>query len=107
MVEELHRLSPFDPEHLPEEILLTKAFHHRFPDMPKWPVSTRLFTMTCRAWPAVADPAPLRSAGGAAVRVSRLSYAFLMEELARLAGAKAAQGRVILAHLAMARALRR
>ena len=23
MVEELHRLSPFDPEHLPEEILLT------------------------------------------------------------------------------------
>ncbi len=28
-----------------------------------------------------------------------LSYAFLMEELARLAGAKAARGRVILAHL--------
>jgi acetate kinase len=28
-----------------------------------------------------------------------LSYAFLMEELARVAGAKAAQGRVILAHL--------
>ena len=28
-----------------------------------------------------------------------LSYAFLMEELARLAGAEAAQGRVILAHL--------
>jgi acetate kinase len=27
MVEELHRLSPFDPEHLPEEILLTEAFH--------------------------------------------------------------------------------
>ena len=25
MIEELHRLSPFDPEHLPEEILLTEA----------------------------------------------------------------------------------
>jgi acetate kinase len=25
MVEELHRLSAFDPEHLPEEILLTEA----------------------------------------------------------------------------------
>ena len=25
MVEELHRLSPFDPDHLPEEILLTEA----------------------------------------------------------------------------------
>ena len=31
MVAELQRLSPFDPEHLPEEILLTEAFHRRFP----------------------------------------------------------------------------
>ncbi len=51
MVEELHRLSPFDPEHLPEEILLTEAFHRRFPDLPRWRVSTRLFTTTCREWP--------------------------------------------------------
>jgi acetate kinase len=35
MIEELHRLSPFDPEHLPEEILLTEAFHRRFPDLPQ------------------------------------------------------------------------
>src|ERR1039458_8375756 len=35
MVEELHQLSPFDPEHLPEEILLTGAFHRRFPDLPQ------------------------------------------------------------------------
>jgi acetate kinase len=35
MVAELHRLSPFDPEHLPEEILLTEAFHRRFPDLPQ------------------------------------------------------------------------
>jgi acetate kinase len=35
MVEELRRLSPFDPEHLPEEILLTEAFHRRFPDLPQ------------------------------------------------------------------------
>ena len=33
MVEELHQLSPFDPEHLPEEILLTEAFHRRFPNL--------------------------------------------------------------------------
>ncbi len=31
MVEELRQLSPFDPEHLPEEILLTEAFHRRCP----------------------------------------------------------------------------
>ena len=35
MVEELHQLSAFDPEHLPEEILLTGAFHRRFPDFPQ------------------------------------------------------------------------
>ena len=35
MVEEMRRLSPFDPEHLPEEILLTEAFHRRFPDLPQ------------------------------------------------------------------------
>lgn len=51
MVEELHRLSLFDPEHLPEEILLTEAFHRRFPDLPQVACLTQLFTMTCRAWP--------------------------------------------------------
>jgi acetate kinase len=35
LVEELRQLSPFDPEHLPEEILLTEAFHRRFPDLPQ------------------------------------------------------------------------
>jgi acetate kinase len=34
MVTELKRLSPFDPDHMPEEILLTEAFHRRFPDLP-------------------------------------------------------------------------
>ena len=35
MIQELHQLSPFDPEHLPEEILLTGAFHRRFPHLPQ------------------------------------------------------------------------
>ena len=35
MIQELHRLSPFDPEHMPEEILLTEAFQRRFPDLPQ------------------------------------------------------------------------
>jgi len=35
MVEDLRRLSPFDPEHLPEEILLTEAYHRRFGDLPQ------------------------------------------------------------------------
>jgi len=35
LVDELRQLSPLDPEHLPEEILLTEAFHQRFPDLPQ------------------------------------------------------------------------
>jgi acetate kinase len=35
MVAELRQLTPFDPEHLPEEILLTEAVHRRFPDLPQ------------------------------------------------------------------------
>jgi acetate kinase len=35
LLEELRQLSPFDPEHSPGEILLTEAFHRRFPDLPQ------------------------------------------------------------------------
>ena len=100
MVEELHRLSPFDPEHLPEEILLTEAFHRRFPDLPQVACFDTAFHHDL---PRVARllPIPRRYEAQGVRRYGfhGLSYAFLMEELARLAGAEAAQGRVILAHL--------
>lgn len=35
LVQELRRLSPFDPEHLPEEILLTDAFQRRVSELPQ------------------------------------------------------------------------
>jgi acetate kinase len=37
MVEELHRLSPFDPEHLPLEIELIEAFRQRYPTLLQVP----------------------------------------------------------------------
>ena len=100
MVEELHQLSPFDPEHLPEEILLTEAFHRRFPDLPQVACFDTAFHHDL---PRVARllPIPRRYEAQGVRRYGfhGLSYAFLMGELARLAGAEAAQGRVILAHL--------
>ena len=100
MVEELHRLSPFDPEHLPEEILLTEAFHRRFPDLPQVACFDTAFHHDL---PRVARllPIPRRYEAQGVRRYGfhGLSYAFLMGELARLAGTEAAQGRVILAHL--------
>src|SRR5580692_2737776 len=100
MVEELHRLSPFDPEHLPEEILLTEAFHRRFPDLPQVACFDTGFHHDL---PRVAQllPIPRRYEAQGVRRYGfhGLSYEFLIGELARLAGTEAAQGRVILAHL--------
>ena len=100
MVADLRKLSPFDPEHLPEEILLTEEFHRRFPDMPQVACFDTAFHHDL---PRVAQllPIPRRYEAQGVRRYGfhGLSYAFLMGELARLAGTEAAQGRVILAHL--------
>ena len=100
MVGTYAELSPFDPEHLPEEILLTEEFHRRFPDLPQVACFDTAFHHDL---PRVAQllPIPRRYEAQGVRRYGfhGLSYAFLMGELARLAGTEAAQGRVILAHL--------
>jgi acetate kinase len=100
MVAALHRLSPFDPEHLPEEILLTEAFHRRFPDLPQVACFDTAFHHDLpRVARLLTIPRRFEAKGVRRYGFHGLSYAFLLEELARLAGAKAALGRVILAHL--------
>jgi acetate kinase len=100
MVKELQQLQPFDPEHLPEEILLTEAFHRRFPDLPQVACFDTAFHHDL---PRVARllPIPRRyeEQGVRRYGFHGLSYAFLMGELTHLAGTEVAQGRVILAHL--------
>ena len=100
LVQELHRLSPFDPEHMPEEILLIEAFQRRFPDLPQVACFDTAFHHDL---PRVARllPIPRRYEVQGVRRYGfhGLSYAYLMGELARLAGAETAQGRIILAHL--------
>lgn len=100
LVEELRRLSAFDPEHLPEEILLTEAFHRRFSHLPQVACFDTAFHHDL---PRVAQllPIPRRYEAQGVRRYGfhGLSYEFLMGELARLAGPEMAQGRVILAHL--------
>ncbi len=100
IMEELHDLEPFDPEHLPEEILLTEAFHRRFPDLLQVACFDTAFH---RDMPRVARmlPIPRRYDAKGVQRYGfhGLSYSFLMEELEREAGPKAARGRIILAHL--------
>jgi len=100
MVAELRVLGPFDPEHLPEEILLTEAFHHRFPDVPQIACFDTAFH---HGLPRVARVLPIprryEAQGVRRYGFHGLSYAFLMETLESVAGTEAARGRVILAHL--------
>ena len=100
MVADLRQLSPFDPEHLPEEILLTEEFHRRFPDLPQVACFDTAFHHDL---PRVAQLLPIprcyEAQGVRRYGFHGLSYEFLMGELARLAGTEVAQGRVILAHL--------
>jgi acetate kinase len=99
MIAELHQLSPFDPEHLPEEILLAEAFQKRFPNL----VQVACFdTAFHHNMPRVARLLPIpRRYDARGVRrygFHGLSCEYLTKELGRLAPAEA-QGRVIIAHL--------
>jgi acetate kinase len=100
LLDELHRIRPYDPDHLPREIELIEAFRQRYPQLPQLACFDTAFH---QAMPRVAKllPLPRRFDAKGVQRYGfhGLSYAYLMEELARVAGAEAAQGRVILAHL--------
>jgi acetate kinase len=100
MLAELRQIRPFDPDHLPAEIALIEMLSAKFPGLPQVACFDTAFHRTL---PAVARllPIPRRYEARGVQRYGfhGLSYAFLMQELARLAGAEASQGRVILAHL--------
>ncbi|MEO6946173.1 MAG: acetate/propionate family kinase [Nitrobacter sp.] len=100
MVKELRALSAFDPEHLPEEIRLIEAFGRRFPGVPQVACFDTAFhhdlPLVARLLPI---PRRYEAQGLRRYGFHGLSYAFLIEELARVAGKEAAGGRVILAHL--------
>ena len=100
LMDELHRISPFDPDHLPAGIELMEAFHQRHPKLLQVACFDTAFH---RTMPRVARllPIPRRfdAMGIHRYGFHGLSYAYLMEELARVAGPAVAQGRVILAHL--------
>jgi acetate kinase len=97
---ELHRATPYAPDHLPREIEMIEALRHRHPDL----VQVACFdTAFHSGMPSLAKlvPIPRRYYAKGVQRYGfhGLSYAYLIEELARIAGQEGANGRVILAHL--------
>jgi acetate kinase len=100
MLAELRRLAPIDPDHLPGEIALIEVFTAHLAGKPEIACFDTAFH---RDLPHVARRLPIPQAyDDAGIRrygFHGLSYAYLMKELARLAGGEAANQRVILAHL--------
>jgi acetate kinase len=100
LIDELHRITPYDPDHLPREIELIQAFRERHPDLPQVACFDTAFH---RTMPRVARilPIPRRYEAKGVQRYGfhGLSYTYLMEELTRLEDPAATKGRVILAHL--------
>ena len=100
LLTELHRISPYDPDHLPREIELIEAFRQRHPKLSQLACFDTAFHQTM---PRVAKllPIPRRFDAKGIQRYGfhGLSYAYLMEELVRLCDPAAKTGRVILAHL--------
>ena len=100
LLDELHRISPNDPDHLPREIELIETFRLRHSKLPQVACFDTAFHQTM---PRVAKllPIPRRFDAKGIQRYGfhGLSYAYLMEELVRLGDPAASKGRVILAHL--------
>ncbi len=100
MLTELRRLSPYDPEHLPSEIDLINTVAQRYTALPQIACFDTAFH---RGMPYVARllPIPRRyeHAGLQRYGFHGLSYAFLVNELARVGRPGEANGRLILAHL--------
>ena len=100
LLDELRRITPYDPEHLPLEIELIEAIRQRHPALPQVACFDTAFH---RTMPRLASQLPIprryEAAGVRRYGFHGLSYQFLMEELERLDDPAATKGRVILAHL--------
>ena len=100
LMQELRDISAYSPEHLPGEIALIERFRRRLAAVPHVACFDTAFH---RDMPRVAQllaiPRRFDEKGIRRFGFHGLSYAFLMEELQRVAGTAAARGRVVLAHL--------
>ncbi len=100
LLKELHRITPYDPDHLPRQIELIKLFRQRHPKLPQVACFDTAFHRTMpRVARILSIPRHYEAKGVRRYGFHGLSYAYLLEELARLGDPAATRGRVILAHL--------
>ncbi|MGD8607291.1 MAG: acetate/propionate family kinase [Myxococcales bacterium] len=100
LLDGLHALSAIDPDHLPAELRIVETMMARMPEVPQVACFDTTFHQSMpRVSRLLAIPRRYMTAGLERYGFHGLSYTFLMEELARVAGDESARRRVILAHL--------
>ncbi len=100
LLDELKVISAYDPEHLPGEIKLIEIFRKRYPALIQIACfDTSFHTSMPQVAKLLSIPRCYYAKGIQRYGFHGLSYAFLMEELNRIAGKETAQGKIILAQL--------
>ena len=100
MLDELRRITPFDPQHLTEELELIETFQQHMPGLPHVACfDTAFHHHMPRVAQIVSIPRRYEAHGVRRYGFHGLSYEFIRDELERRAGAISAQGKVIIAHL--------
>lgn len=100
LLKELNKISEYDPDHLPAEIVIIQLLKKQFPSL----VQVACFDTSFHAtMPRVAKMLPIpRRFDKAGIRrygFHGLSYTYLLEVLGNMEGADKSNGRIILVHL--------
>lgn len=100
LLDELRALMPWDPVHLPNEIVLIESFQRRYEKLPQVLCFDTAFHHDMpRVATLLAIPRRYQSQGLRRYGFHGLSYQFLMSELDRIDDGAAGRGKIILAHL--------
>ena len=99
LLKELHKISNYDPDHLPAEIKMIELFKKQFPNVLQVACfDTSFHTTLPKKAKTFALPKKYYDEGVKRYGFHGISYSYLMEEL-RKNNAAEANGRIILAHL--------
>jgi len=100
LIAELHRLAPFAPAHEPAETALIEACGREYRDVLQIACfDTAFHARLPRVAQLLAIPRRYAERDVRRYGFHGISYEYLLQELERIAGAEAAHGRVLLAHL--------
>ncbi len=100
LLRELEQISAIDPDHLPGEIELIRLFSKYDPNMPQVACFDTAFHSTISPMAKLLPiPRKYEREGVRRYGFHGLSYAYIMQELTRVAGPVVAGGAVVVAHL--------